>query len=79
MSSSRSTRSCEDPDVDFPLFDPLTWAGSGHLPIKSEVIGAMRNTVNKKVSSKQASWNIAGIIEKHWIQRNVYTIAINNI
>ena len=37
MASFRPTRSSENPDVDYPPFDPGEWSGSGHLPIWSEV------------------------------------------
>ena len=77
--SSRSTRSAEDPDVDFPPFDPGSWAGSGHLPITSEVIGAIRSTVSKKVSSNAASEKIGKLLIDHWTRRNVYTKTLSNV
>ena len=66
MASFRPKRSSENPDVDNPPFDPGEWGGSGHLPIWSEVIGAVRFMVNKKVSSKAASHNVAKVLVEHW-------------
>ena len=67
------TRSSENPDVDFSPFDPGDWAGSGHLPITSEIIGAIKHTISKQVSSKAASEKVANILVEHWTKRNVYT------
>ena len=74
MAAYRHTRSNEDPDVDYPVFDPREWGGSGHLPICSEVIGAIRHTVNPVhpfVSSKEASDFVARVLVDHWNKRNV--------
>ena len=79
MASFRPTRSSENPDVDYPPFDPGEWSGSGHLPIWSEVIGAVRFMVNKRVSSKVASQNVAHILDEHWTKRNVYTKTTQNV
>ena len=73
------TRSSENPDVDFPPFDPGDWAGSGHLPITSEIIGAIKHTVSNKVSWKAASEIVANILVVHWTKRNVYTKTPNNV
>ena len=62
MASFRPTRSSENPDVDCPPFDPGEWGESGHLTIWSEIIGAVRFMVNKKVSSKVASQNVSNIL-----------------
>ena len=69
----RHTRSTEDPDVDYPVFDPGEWAGSGHLPTSAEVIGAIRHSVSKKVPTKRASDSIAEVLMEHWKTRNIYT------
>ena len=79
MASSRVTRSSDNPDVDYPPFDPGEWRGSGHLPIWAEAIGAVRFLVNKKVSAKEATMNIAKILVDHWTQRNVYTKTPQNV
>ena len=79
MASFRPTRSSENPDVDYPPFDPGVWGGSGHLTISSEVIGALRFMVNKKVSSKAGSQNAAKILVEHWTKRNVYTKTTQNV
>ena len=70
MATYRNTRSVENPDVDYPLFDFGEWTGSGHLPTSSEVIGAIRFTVSNKVSSKDASEMVAKILVDHWTNRN---------
>ena len=79
MATFRSTRACENPDVDYPLFDPGEWRGSGHLPISSEIIGAIRFTVSKQVSSKEAFVKVTNILIDHWTNRNVYTKAYKNV
>ena len=58
MATFRSTRACENPDVDYPSFDPGEWRGSGHLPISSEIIGAIRFPVSKQVRAGKriVSW-----------------------
>ena len=79
MAAYRHTRSAEDPDVDFPVFDPGEWSKSGHLPITSEVIGAIRHTTGIKVSAKQACYKVAQMLINHWSIRNVYTKTEYNV
>ena len=79
MATVRNTRTSEDPDVDYPVFDPGQWAHSGHLPTTSEVIGAIRYTVSNKVSGKDAAKYVAAILIDHWTNRNVYTKTTTNV
>ena len=71
--ATRHTRSSEDPDVDFPEFDPAQWTKSGHLPITAEVIGAIGHYLSSKVSAKQSALKVAEILIDHGISRNIYT------
>ena len=79
MATFRATRSSDNPDVDYPPFDPGEWRGSGHLPIWAEAIGAVRFMVNKKVSAKEATQKVATILVDHWTKRNVYTKTPQNV
>ena len=79
MATSRPTRFCENPEVDYPPFYPGQWGRSGHLPISSEIIGAIRFTVSNSVSGKDASLKIAQILIDHWTKRNVYTKTFHRV
>ena len=75
----KRTRSQENIDVDFPVFDVEQWKGMYHLPLITEVIGAMRGKVTKSVAAKLAAKEIAQILQEHWRKRNVYTKPLYNI
>ena len=77
--SQRKTRSQENPDVDCPVFDIKQWKGMGHLPLITEVIGAIRGKVTKNCSAKLAAKEITEILQEHWHSRNVYTKRTYNI
>ena len=75
----KRTRSQENIDVDFPVFDVEQWKGMCHLPLITEVIGAMRGKLTKSIYAKLAAKEIAQILQEHWHKRNVYTKRLYNI
>ena len=71
------TRSSFCPDVDFPAVQTETWQRSGHLLNFGELIGGILTT--RKTSAEEACRQVSKINVQHWISRNVYPLAWQNV